>query len=366
VITAAFTEFGLDQLVGRRDCFLNVTREFLVGELPLPFPPQRVVLEILETVEVDDATIAGATRLAEQGFRIALDDYVGGAHERLLGLADFVKVDIMGSDPATVMETVRMCRAWGGIQLVAERLETDDQLRFARDAGFDFFQGYILGRPKVFSATGVHPARMNRLRLLTALTAADVDFDEVVELITHDPTLTYRLLRATNAAASGVTVRVSSVREAAVLLGLEKVRHWVTLMLISDLSDATEDQLAMSMTRARVCQLIAEGMNLRGDAAFTTGVLSGIADLLGQPAGGLAEQLPLAEDVRVALINGDGPLGRILELVTDYENGRFATASDPVPPAALVHAYLSALGWSTLVLGGALTDTAQPARSLRW
>jgi c-di-GMP-related signal transduction protein len=364
VITAAFTEFGLDQLVGQRDCFLNVTREFLVGELPLPFTPKRVVLEILETVTVDDETIAGATRLAGQGFRIALDDYVGGAHEQLLDVASYVKVDVLDTDPDTVAETVRLCRKHGGLHLIAERLETDDQLQFARDAGFDYFQGYVLGRPEVFTSAGVHPGRMNRLRLLTALTAVDVDFDDVVALITQDPTLTYRLLRATNAASTGVAVRVSSVREAAILLGLEKVRHWVTLMLISDLADATEDQLARTMTRARVCQLIAESIHLRGDAAFTTGVLSGIAELLGQPASVLAAQLPLSDQVQEALATGTGPLGRILGLVIDYEHGRFTAAADALRPAALVHAYLSALGWSTLVLGG-LTDTSRPGRSPR-
>src|SRR5690348_6012216 len=47
VIVSAFTDFGLAQLVGSKACFLNVTREFLVGELPIPFDSGQAALEII-------------------------------------------------------------------------------------------------------------------------------------------------------------------------------------------------------------------------------------------------------------------------------------------------------------------------------
>jgi EAL and modified HD-GYP domain-containing signal transduction protein len=360
VMVAAFTEFGLDQLVGSRLCFINLTREFVVGELALPFGPTRVVLEILETIDVDDRVVAGVAALAEQGYKIALDDFDHGGHERLLPLADYIKIDILGSAPETVADTARWCRVHSRAELIAERLESDEHLRLALDAGFDLFQGYVLGRPKVMSTVGMSAARISRLRLLSALAVDVVDFDEVVSLISRDPTVTYRLLQATNAAASGVRVRVSSVQEAAVMLGLDKVRHWVTLMLISDLVEASEDQLTATMTRARVCQILAEDLGRAGDAAFTMGLLSGVADLIGQPASELASQLPLADAVHAALTDGTGELGAILLAVRDYERGRVDAGAALVPPERLVNAYLSAVGWSTNALAGALPEPPPP------
>ena len=356
VIVAAFTEFGLDQLVGSKTCFINLTREFVVGELAVPFEPKRVVLEILETIDVDDRVVAGVTALAEQGYRIALDDYAGGGHERLLHLADYIKLDILGTPADGVVETARRCRESSRAELIAERLESDEDLRLALDTGFDLFQGYILGRPTVMSTVGISAGRISRLRLLSALAADVVDFDEVVSLISRDPTVTYRLLQATNSAASGLRTRVSSVQEAAVLLGLDKVRHWVTLMLVSDLVEASEDQLTSTMTRARVCQILAAHLNLAGDAAFTMGLLSGVADLIGQPSAELASQLPLADAVRSALTDGTGELGPVLVAVRDYECGRLDAAATLVPPQHLVTAYLSAMGWSTDALTGALPE----------
>ena len=64
VIVNAFTEFGLEQLVGELPCFVNLTRDFLVGDLPVPFDPGLAVLEVLETVEVDDEVVVGVAALA--------------------------------------------------------------------------------------------------------------------------------------------------------------------------------------------------------------------------------------------------------------------------------------------------------------
>lgn len=347
VIVAAFTEFGLDRLVGERACFINVTREFLVGELPVPFVPDQSVLEIVETVDVDEAVVAGVRDLVDRGFTIALDDFTLGAHERLLDFATYVKIDLLNADPETVAEAVRRCRRSPHVQLVAERLETPDDLRRAMDLGFDFFQGHVLGQPHVVTAAGLSPARLSRLRLLTALTAAEADFDEVTDLVTGDPALSYRMLQATNSAASGLATRVSSVREAAVLLGLDRVRHWVVLMLAGDVADAPEERLSAILARAWACRTVAGQLGLPPDPAFTAGLLSGIAELTGQPAAELVAALPLTADVAGALTGGDGPLAEVLGVVREYEQGRPARLAGLVGSVDAAKAYLSGVEWST-------------------
>jgi c-di-GMP-related signal transduction protein len=360
VIVAAFTEFGLAELVGSRACFVNVTREFLTGELPVPFDSDQAVLEIVETVEVDDMVIDGTRALVERGFTIALDDFVWGAGaERLLDWATYVKVDMLDADPAGVAETIEQCRRYPHIQLVAERLETEEQLQHAMRLGFDFFQGHVLGRPHVLSTASMSPTRAARLQLIATLNADEVDFDEVVSLISRDPAITYRLLRATNSAASGLAARVSSVGQAALLLGLATIRQWVTLMLFSDLTDATEDQVMTTLVRARLCQLLAEKLRLSGGAAFTVGLLSGVADLLAERPADLITELPLADDVVEALTAESGDLGRVLHAVRAYEQGQPAAIA-VIDAQEMIDIYLSAVSWSTHTVSGALAD--QPLR----
>jgi c-di-GMP-related signal transduction protein len=349
VIVTAFTEFGLDQLVGDRPCFVNLTREFLVGELPVPFDYGQTVLEVLESVPVDDRVYSGVKDLVERGYTIALDDFQWGAGiARLLPLATYVKIDMLDADPDEIAATVRQVRDYPNLQLVAERLETEERLNLAFELGFDLFQGHILGRPHVISSRGLSPSRLRRLELLTTLTADDAELNVVVGLITADPALSFRVLRATNSAASGLSNKISSVRDAVVLLGLRRIREWVALMLVSDVCEASEEQLANTMIRARLCQTVAEHLGLAGEAGFTVGLLSGVAELVGEPVAEIADRLPLTAEVTGALTSGSGRLGEVLATVRAYESvdlGRLGGA--PIDSMQLAQAYLAALGWST-------------------
>jgi EAL and modified HD-GYP domain-containing signal transduction protein len=361
VIVNAFTEFGLEQLVGGRKCFINVTRDFLVGDLPVPFDPDHAILEILETVEIDDQVIAGVQQLASRGYEIALDDFVFGlGHDRLLGIASYVKLDLLIRDEAEIEELVGQCRAHPGVRLVAERVETEEQIALAERLGFELLQGYAVGRPQVLSAVALSPSRLRRLELLGALSAEDADINTVVSIVTTDPALSFRVLRATNSASTGLNRKIASVRDAVVLLGSDRIRQWVSLMLVSDIAEtANDEQLSTMMARARLCQTVAERLNLPGDAAFTVGLLAGVADLIAEPVGELVSRLPLTVEVTDALVDGHGRLGEVLNLVRAYEATDEAVLADaPVSAAELAKSYLAAIGWSMHTVEDALGRSA--------
>jgi c-di-GMP-related signal transduction protein len=351
VILNAFTEFGIDEVVGDRTCFINMTREFLTGELILPFGPENVVLEVLETITVDDEVVAGVTALAAAGYRIALDDFVyGSGHERLLTLASYVKIDLLGGDFAGLAETVRICRTYPGITLVAEGLETGEHLALCNRYGFELRQGYVLSRPQVLTATGLTPSKLRSLELLAALNTGDADLEQAISIIAADPALTLRVLRASNSAAAGTSSRVASVRQAVVLLGRAYVRQWATLMVIDDVTEATEPQIAHALTRARLCGNIAPAFAVRSDAAFMAGLITAVAELLGMSPSALSHQLPLSVEIGAALTRGTGPLGQVLRVVNAYERGDLGEAELAYRGDDLPGTVMAAMRWSTLAL----------------
>lgn len=353
VIVSAFTEFGVHDLTGDRVCFVNLTKDFLVGSLPIPVEPGHAVLEVLETVEMDDQVIDGVHALVEQGYKIALDDFVWGqGHEKLLPIASYVKLDLLGAPKDEVEQIAKDCRAYPQVKLLGERLETAADLAFARKLGCVLFQGYVLARPQVVSARVVPASRLRHVELLGVLSRRDVRMSEIVSIVTSDPALSFRLLRASNSAASGLQRRVSSVHEALVILGLVRVREWVSLMLLSDLAEGEESLLAAAITRARLCQLVAERIGVSGETAFTVGLLAAVADLIGTPIGDLVNRLPLADDVASALVGRLGRLGRVLDIVDAYEACDLeAMGHFEVPPAELARAFLTATGYSVRIAG---------------
>lgn len=322
VIVAAFSDFGVEGLCGAHPCFVNVTREFLVGDLPLPFEAGRVGIEVLSDIEVDDAVHDGVAALSRQGFQIAVDQSgTDPGQEALLPLATHAKIDMLVDDEATINIALSRCAQYPHVQLIAERLETPEAVATATALGFQLLQGHALGRPHALNATALGPLRIRRIQLLVELNKSDVDLDRVVSMVQTDPGLALRVLRLVNSAASGTRRTVSSIAEAVMLLGTRQLQQWVTLMVIADITEGDEAALTAAATHARLCRLVAERHSLNGDTAFTAGLLIAVSDLFGLPVADLSNELPLAEELRAALIGGTGALAEVLEIVHAYRAG---------------------------------------------
>ncbi len=348
-ILAAFSAFDVSDLLGGRLGFVNLTRSFLTGELPVPFKPGGAVLEVLETVEIDDAVVAGTRRLADEGYPIALDDFEWTrAAEPLLEIASIVKVDVLGLSWDEVMRTAdRSSRH--GVRLLAERVEDEVMMERCRQAGFSLFQGYHLGRPQTMTSQTLTPGHAVALQLLARLSDPTTTAADVEDVLRADPGLTFRLLQIANSAANGLTRSVSSIRDAVVLVGLVRLRAWLVLITLSGIGGAA-DGLGSALTRARTCEVVAHAMpGVRPDVAFTLGLLDGIAQSLAVAGEVLLERIPpLSDELAGALTGTPGPLRRLLDAVRGYEDGDLdVVATSRLDPADIAEAYLGALAWTS-------------------
>ena len=151
VLGATFTRNGPGPLLGGRPAFVNCTRSYLTGRLPLPPSPEHLVVEAVETVRVDAAVLAGVRRLRDAGYALAIDDFVGLDSQLLiLPHASYVKVDLR--DLATRgPRLLDLARSHGAL-LVAERIETAAQWDDCVALGFDLFQGNLLEPARVLAA----------------------------------------------------------------------------------------------------------------------------------------------------------------------------------------------------------------------
>lgn len=348
LLVSTFTDFGLASLVGDRLAFVNVTRPFVSGALEVPFAPGSAVLEVLETVPADEEVLRGCRALVEQGYRLALDDFAFEPERMaLLPLAEYVKVDVTGRSEDDLRRAVAMTRGAGALAL-AEKVETAEQVEACRALGFDLFQGYGLLRPRTLTTPTVSPSTARCLQLLSRLSDPEVGVADVEDVVRSDLALGYRVLHAANSAASGPARRVGSIRDALVLLGLQRLRSWLLLMVLADAGGGDVEQLSAATTRARTCELLAAELpGARPDSAFVVGVISGLEVVLGVPTAEVVARLPLADELRAALVEHAGPLGAVLRTVLAHERGDEAVLErSPFGPFEVSRAYLAAVGWS--------------------
>jgi EAL and modified HD-GYP domain-containing signal transduction protein len=346
VIINAFTEFGLETVVGDHRAWINVTREFILNRLAYSLPPERVVLELLENQYVDEKLLEALRELRAEGYTVALDDF--SWDEALIPLVqavDIVKVDVMPMDTADVIRNVNALRPYG-VKLVAEKVETREEFNVCAQLGFDLFQGYFFCKPEVLSGRGISPNRLTLLQLVAALQDRNIEFADLETLITRDVALSYRLLRYINSAFFGLRTECSSIGRALTLLGLENVKRWSTMTVFAGLDVKPQELILTALVRARMCELLGPAVGERNDdQSFTLGLFSVIDAMMDAPMEEVLESIPFPDDMRDALVSGEGPKGRLLTCVLDWERGEYDSACG-IEPAAVGDAHYDALAWA--------------------
>ena len=163
VLEATFTSCGALTTTADTLVFINFTRSFIVDALPVPPLPSHLVIEIVESVRSDADVVAGVARLRDKGFRIALDDFVGlDSQCALLPYADYVKIDMR--DLVLQGPALMQCARSYGATLVAERLETAEDLETCRRLGFELYQGNLLEAAQVIERAALPASRWRVVR----------------------------------------------------------------------------------------------------------------------------------------------------------------------------------------------------------
>lgn len=350
LLRSAFIDIGLEHLVGDHLAFVNLTRGFLEHEVITSLPPEQVVLEILEDVEIDAEVIAAVRRLKGSGFRIALDDYqFQESHAELVELADLVKLDVLTLGPERLEQEVATLRAFG-VELLAEKVETAEEYAHCRSLGFSLFQGFHLSFPHVIEGQRLESLELALLRLLKALQAPDPSPGELEELIAAEPGLAIQLLRIANSPAYRANRPTDSLYGAILRLGQGRIKRLAMLMVLRGSSDQTQG-LEQVMIRARMGMLMARALGLPAEECeryFTLGMLSGMDRVLGVPLRRILGELHLSPEMEQALLEGTGPLAPLLATIAAFEGASAEPDSDkaPVPAPVSSRLYLEAVRWT--------------------
>ena len=348
VVINAFMEIGLDDLVGSRLAFINLTRSFLVTDTPLPFPKDRVVLEILEDIKADAAVLDAVRALGQQGYSMALDDFIFDESLRpLVELAQIVKIDLMALSREQLDEHVRLLRAYP-LKLLAEKIETQEEFEYCKALGFDYFQGYFLSKPSIVQGQQLPPNRLAVLQLLAKLQDAEAGAADLEKLVAQDVGLSYKLLRYINSAFFAFPKKIESIRQAVVYLGNRAIRTWVSLLVVAGMGHKPSALVVTAMQRAKMCELLAGTAKCESaETYFTVGLFSMLEALMDAPLTKILEALPFTDDIRRALLAQEGPYGEALKCVLAYEQGEFGKARfRSLSPSQMTDTYIEAAKWA--------------------
>lgn len=326
VIADSISLFDLQSLTGHARAFVNVDELALRLGAPRLLPADRVVVEILETVTPTEEIVKICRELRDAGYTLALDDFVD--HPRfapLVELVQFLKVDFQLLDHDGRQ---RIAAKYGknGISLLAEKVETEADLAEARHLGFSYFQGYFFCKPSMTETSAIPGNKLVYLELLNAVAPAELDYALVEEVLKREPSLLYRLLRYLNSPLLGLRREIHSVREALALLGEQEFRRWVSVFAIIALAGGKPPELIRTaLTRAYFCEELSGPAQLadKKSSLFLMGLLSVTDALLDKPIADILRDLPIAQEVKTALVGGANRFHDVYDLLLALERAEW-------------------------------------------
>jgi len=361
VIANAFAELGVEAALGDCRGFINVDEQFLFSDMLELLPRHAVVLEILETVPPTAAVVERCQALKAAGFTLALDDVIQlePAYAELLALVEIVKVDIQPLSRIQLMQLVMKLKPMGK-QLLAEKVDSREQMEQCLKLGFSLFQGYYFAKPTIIAGRKLDHSQLSLMKLM-GLLLSDADTGELEEALKPEPGLTVNLLRMTNSVGSGTTETITSLRHAIAVLGRRQLQRWLQLLVFAsgNAHAAANPLLLLAATRGRLMELLADelrpGDKAFADQAFMAGIMSLMPALMNLPIEEIVAPLGLADALRDALCTGSGTLGALLRLAECSEGGDLECLADQLTklpglgPKALNRAQTGALQWANAI-----------------
>lgn len=332
-------------------CYIKLTDKTLMADDFPELPKEHFILEILGHSKITPEFIERVRLLGQQGYRLALSDYKPDPkYVPLLNLIHILKLDVQGIGLDSLSEVVKDLRPYH-LELLADKVETQDEFRKCHELGFALFQGYFLSKPEPVKGKKLGSSKVLLLQMMVELQNPQATAQSVEQLVINDPLLTYRILRVVNSAAFSLNREIESLSHAISLLGFDQIRKWVSLFLVTDTQDKPEELTRSMLVRGRMCELLAEMLGREQPINnFITGLFSKLDVLLDMELPDLMEQVPLQNEVKEALLHRSGQLGQILDQVCHYEEGDFDNMDLLLDQAYYEAAYRHSLSWSQQVM----------------
>jgi len=267
-----------------------------------------------------------AETIGEGGGSLAVDsDVESDVLDSLMGKCDIVKVSMTGKRPA---EIVAICRKFKDFQgnLLAANVEDWETYEGARALGFKYFQGSFFGVPEVKEVEGLQSTSVAKLQLLGELNNPDCGMDDLASIISSDISLSYRILQYINSASFGFRTQIKSIQQAVALLGLKELKHWATVVVMTDIDSTPkgEEVAYTALHRARFLYRFAElteGIKQPPEALFMLGLFSKLDALLSFPMEKALENIPLDEEIRAGLCGSANEYRELVRMMEAVEVG---------------------------------------------
>ena len=346
VIINAMSHFGLESVLGDHDGFLRVSSKLITSNTMDLLPPKRIILDVIDWAFFDQEVIKRLHELKKKGFRLALSSAQGlTPADTIFQLLDFVKVnlsligtdrpsDAAGQNYERALEdfTKEIRERSQNISIIASQIQSEIEFNLCKNLKLNLFQGEYFSQPTILKGRKPRAEQISLIQVI-GLLFKDSDISEIELHFKNSPDLTLGLLRLVNSVGIGGHMKISSVRQALVVLGQKQLLQWLLLLAYTQAGSKLSSNLQLKVVnRAKFLELLSQhesmGKPSLADQAFIVGMLSLIEQVCDLSLEEILKQIPLAEQLQKSLLYRDGIFGELLNLVEAVEVVNFDRMED--------------------------------------
>lgn len=330
MIANSHLSIGVEDITSNKYAFINFHQDTLLYRFPSTLDAMNVVVEIVESVEVNNELIKACEHIRDLGYKIALDDYdFSPRWDAVIDFCNFIKIEVSILETCGVKEKIKLKELQdSGITLLAEKVETLEEFEKYKAMGFSYFQGYFLAKPELVKHKSIDAALNSVIELVGISASSDFEIDKVNEVMERDVGLSFKLMRFINNPSFNKRNKIESLNHALRYMGSVELKKFIALLALANIKgEKPDDILVMCLIRSRFCaqMSIAAGVKENPPASFILGLFSLLDALLDQPMKSLMTKLPFDKELKDALC-GDAPgsqLSNFLEICRAFENAKW-------------------------------------------
>jgi len=327
---ASSASMGLQQIVTRgKKALVGFSENSILKQLPYALPPELTVVQVRADLFAKPSMPEALKQLKTDGYGLAVLGFdTGEALKPLYAMTDVIGLNIQGLTRPVLAELMGRAQGYPA-ELLAVQVQDGAQFIMCRDLGFTLFHGAFFKRPDTIRVRQLTSNEVARFNLLHMLEKEEPDFQQLAEIIQSDVSISFRLLAYLNSAAFGLRKKIESIHQAISMLGWRKMKNWLRVVLLNDMSQKAEapELMAVAVQRGKFLEQIARDHDFWGfdpEILHLLGVFSLLDTMLGMPMEDIVTYLPLAGKLKAALCRDpNNEYLPLLQLAQHYEEAQW-------------------------------------------
>jgi len=346
---------GMVGLTANKPIFYKAPVEVISPDwLPKVDDLSTLTVEVGLDVLKSKVALESLKEIVKQGSKVAVYGYESTeAYNKLLSIAKTVKLDasqVSASDATALVADLKA----KNIGVIITGIESEEQFDLYQVSDADYYQGYFFTTPVISGQKELSGNKLAMLKLLAEVNDPDVEFEKIVETVGSDVGLTHKLLSAINHPSNNVPQVIETLKDAVNFMGLKRLKFWVNMMMLSEVNDVPKELLTTALVRAKFMEALADKQGKNGDIDryFMTGMFSTLNAFLKASMVDIVDQLPLSTEVKEALVDQSGDMGKALFVVRSLEQGNANMSGSGIDIMQVSSAYMAANSWAYKTMAG--------------